>query len=140
MLIFKSMGKTRKPFKFLHNRNYQNSLLLKLNMFDALMHSIFIILFIEIVAINWTLFGFILLSYLILFSYVSSIGCNESKDNKERHHFQDIVLIWQVSNKKEDYSKRFMHGIFDKWNVLVYLYSLVKSYFTFLIIQTEKYL
>ena len=76
-----------------HSCNYQNSLLLKLNMFDALMHSIFIILFIEIVAINWTLFGFILLSYLILFSYVSSIGSNESKDNKERHHFQDIVLI-----------------------------------------------
>ena len=73
---------------------------------------------------NWTLFGsFILLSYLILFFYVSSIDSNE--ENKERHHFQDIVLIWQVPNKKEeeDYDKRFMHGIFDKWNfVLVYLF------------------
>ena len=57
---------------------------------------------------------------------MSSIGSNESKDNKERHHFQDIVLIWQVSNKKEeDYDKRFMHGVFDKWNEMLCIPILV---------------
>ena len=33
-----------------------------------------------------------------------------NKGEKERHHLQDIVLIWQVW-QKEDYHKGFMHGI-----------------------------
>ena len=87
ILIFKSMGKTRKPFKFLHNRNYQNSLLLELNTFDALIHMFLY---------HSTPLSYALLSYLIQF-YIASTATTW---DKERHHLQDIVLIWQVWKKK----------------------------------------
>ena len=62
-----------------HSCNYQNSLLLKLNMFDALIHFPFIIFSIQLsCCCSCTLFGFILLSYLISF-YVPSINVAANK-------------------------------------------------------------
>ena len=80
--------------------NYQNSLLLKLNMFDALIH------------VHSTLFN----QTVVVFSdpFLASVHCltlfyftchERGLKRQERHHLQDIVLIWQVSTKKEDYHK-----------------------------------